>query len=84
MTKILIQTHLYQEPADGYIGSFCLRSRPVSPNVVCQSVSQSVDILNWKIPLGNTEKNFQYIHQQVLDKGVFGLKFLSFTRSRIT
>ena len=22
MTKILIQTHLYQEPADGYIGSF--------------------------------------------------------------
>ena len=38
----------------------------------------------WKIPLGNIKKNFQYIHQQVLDKGVFGLKFLSFTCSRIT
>ena len=41
-------------------------------------------LLFWKIPLGNIEKNFQYIHQQVLDKGVFGLKFLSFTCSRIT
>ena len=30
------------------------------------------------------KKNFQYIHQQVVDKGVIGLKFLLFTRSRIT
>ena len=34
--------------------------------------------------LGQYKKNFQYIHQQILDKGVFGLKFLLFTRSRIT
>ena len=34
--------------------------------------------------LGQYKKNFQYIHQQVLDKGVFGLKILLFTRSRIT
>ena len=41
-------------------------------------------LLFWKIPLGNIKKNFQYIHQQVLDKDVFGLKFLSFSCSRIT
>ena len=37
-----------------------------------------------RFPWAIYKKNFQYIHQQVLDKGVFGLKFLSFTCSRIT
>ena len=34
--------------------------------------------------LGQYKINFQYIHQQVLDKDVFELKFLSFSCSRIT
>ena len=59
MTKILIQTHLYQEPADGYTGSFFLYCpRESSKKVILAAIGMFP--LGCKVGRSNLSKSGPY------------------------